>query len=616
MARLLDAVNSPADLKGLTFSQLDELAEEIRQEIITTVSHRGGHLAANLGVVELTIALHSILDSPQDKIIWDVGHQTYAHKLLTGRRDQFASLRQHGGLSGFPRRSESSHDVFGTGHSSTSVSAALGLAEARDLLGEDYHVVAVIGDGALGAGLAFEALNHAGHRGTDLVVVLNDNEMSIDKNVGALARYLTQLRMDPTLYKARTELENLLKQIPAFGGIVHRAVDKLKDGLKQVLVPGMFFEELGFSYYGPLNGHNIGLLRWGLRDALAMKGPVLLHVVTTKGKGHPLAERNPKQYHGISAASSSADRPSNSQVFGEMLCRLAKNNERIVAVTAAMAEGTGLSLFQQHFPDRFFDVGIAEQHALTLAAGLAAGGQRPVVALYSTFLQRGYDQLIHDICLQELPVVLAVDRSGLVGEDGPTHHGVFDLSFLRIVPGLVILAPKDGKELEDMLAWALTQEGPVAICYPRGTLSPLGYEEPIVLGRGQRLRTGKDLNFIALGSMVGPCQAAAKLLAQAGVDAGVVNARFVKPLDVDLIQGTPGYLITVEENVLMGGFGSAVLEACGDGRFLGRIGLPDSFVEHGPQSLLHEKYGLTPEAISAYAHRALCLAREGRKSLG
>jgi 1-deoxy-D-xylulose-5-phosphate synthase len=616
MARLLDAVNSPADLKALTSSQLNQLAEEIRQEIISTVSSCGGHLAANLGVVELTIALHSILDSPRDKIIWDVGHQTYAHKLLTGRRDRFASLRQYGGISGFPRRGESLHDIFGAGHSSTSISAALGLAEARDLSGEDYRVVAVIGDGALGAGLAFEALNHAGHRGTDLLVILNDNEMSIDKNVGALARYLTQLRMDPTLYKARTELENLLKQIPAFGGIVHRVVDKLKDALKQVLVPGMFFEELGFSYYGPLNGHDIGLLRWGLRDALAMKGPVLLHVVTTKGKGHPLAERNPKRYHGIAAASSGDNGRSNSQVFGEMLCRLAKEDDRIVAVTAAMAEGTGLSRFQEQFPDRFFDVGIAEQHALVLAAGLAVGGKRPVVAMYSTFLQRGYDQLIHDICLQELPVVLAIDRSGLVGEDGPTHHGAFDLSFLRIIPGLVIMAPKDGKELEDMLAWAVTHEGPVAICYPRGSLPPLGHEEPILLGRGQRLRTGKDLNFITIGSMVGPCQGAAELLARRGIDAGVVNARFVKPLDVDLIENTPGYLITVEENVLMGGFGSAVREFLPDGRLIGCIGLPDVFVEHGPCLVLHEKYGLTPEAISAYAQKAFSLAREGRKSLG
>ena len=614
MTRVLAAVNSPADLKGLTSSELSKLAEEIREEIISTVSNCGGHLAANLGVVELTIALHSILDSPRDKIIWDVGHQTYAHKLLTGRRDQFASLRQYGGLSGFPRRSESPHDIFGAGHSSTSISAALGLAEARDLAGEDYHVVAVIGDGALGAGLAFEALNHAGHRGTDLLVILNDNEMSIDKNVGALARYLTQLRMDPTLYKARTELENLLKQIPAFGGIVHRVVDKLKDGLKQVLVPGMFFEELGFSYYGPLNGHNIGLLRGGLRDALAMKGPVLLHVVTTKGKGHPLAERNPRQYHGIAAASSGENGPSNSRLFGETLCRMAKEDDRIVAVTAAMAEGTGLSVFQQQFPDRFFDVGIAEQHALVLAAGLAVGGKRPVVAMYSTFLQRGYDQLIHDICLQGLPVVLAIDRSGLVGEDGPTHHGAFDLSFLRIIPGLVILAPKDGKELEDMLAWALNYEGPVALCYPRGSLTPLGSEEPIALGRGQRLATGQDLNFITLGSMVGTCQEAAKLLARQGIDAGVVNARFVKPLDVELIRSTPGYLITVEENVLMGGFGSAVLEACPNGRLIGRIGLPDVFIEHGPVSVLHEKYGLTPEAISAYAQEAL--RREGRKSLG
>ena len=475
-------------------------------------------------------------------------------------------------------------------------------------------MVAVIGDGAWGAGLAFEALNHAGHRGTDLLVILNDNEMSIDKNVGALARYLTQLRMDPTLYKARTELENLLKQIPAFGGIVHRVVDKLKDGLKQVLVPGMFFEELGFSYYGPLNGHNIGLLRWGLRDALAMKGPVLLHVVTTKGKGHPLAERNPRQYHGIAAASSGENGPSNSRLFGETLCRMAKEDDRIVAVTAAMAEGTGLSVFQQQFPDRFFDVGIAEQHALVLAAGLAVGGKRPVVAMYATFLQRGYDQLIHDICLQGLPVVLAIDRSGLVGEDGPTHHGAFALSFLRIIPGLVILAPKDGKELEDMLAWALNYEGPVALCYPRGSLTPLGSEEPIALGRGQRLSTGQDLNFITLGSMVGTCQEAAKLLARQGIDAGVVNARFVKPLDVELIRSTPGYLITVEENVLMGGFGSAVLEACPNGRLIGRIGLPDVFIEHGPVSVLHEKYGLTPEAISAYAQEAL--RREGRKSLG
>ncbi len=611
---ILPGINSPQDLQGLTPRDLKELAEELRARIVQTVASNGGHLAPNLGAVELTLALHTVFDSPRDKIIWDVGHQSYAHKLLTGRGESFATLRQFDGISGFPKPAESPHDVFATGHSSTSISAALGLAVARDLAGESHRVIAVIGDGSLTGGLAFEGLNQAGHLGTNLLVVLNDNEMSIAPNVGAIARYLRRLRMHPGLHRLSEDLEERVRRIPGLGDFTAQAMEKVKDGLKYLVIPGVFFEELGLSYFGPVDGHQIGELQHAFREALAHGGPVLVHVLTKKGRGYEPAERNPERFHSVGPFAVETGKPiaargarSFTDLFGQALVELAQEDARVVAITAAMPEGTGLDRFARRFPLRFFDVGIAESHAVTMAAGMAAGGLRPVVAIYSTFLQRAYDQILHDVCLQNLPVIFALDRAGIVGQDGPTHHGLFDLSYLRHIPGISILAPKDERELRQMLRTALAAGSPVAIRYPRAAGLGLPLEKnPAVLpwGRAELTRRGHDVALIALGTLVGTAEAAADYLDSQGISAAVVNARFVKPLDEDLLLDLAHRtkrVVTLEEHVVTGGFGTAVLELLA-AKGLTRVqtkclGLPDRFVEHGPRGLLLERHGLSVAGI-------------------
>jgi 1-deoxy-D-xylulose-5-phosphate synthase len=614
---LLARINSPEDLKQLDLRSLEQLAGEIRQIIVSTVEKNGGHLGANLGVVELTLALHSVLSAPRDKIIWDVGHQCYTHKLLTGRQDRFHTLRQWGGLSGFPLPSESAYDHFGVGHSSTSISAAAGMVIARDLRGEDYQVVAVIGDGALTGGMAFEALNHIGSLGRDIIVILNDNEMSITNNVGALSDYLGRIRSHSGLYQAREGLAAFLRSVPLVGQPLARLAHRVKVTLKHML-PGQFFEELGFAYLGPFDGHNIAELQRAIRAGMQRRGPVLIHVHTQKGRGHALAEENPHRYHGV-GPSRSGDQdngPTFSEVFGRTLVQLAEKDPRIVAITAAMRDGTGLGPFAQVFPARFFDVGIAEQHALGLAAGMAKEGLRPVVAIYSTFLQRGYDQVIHDLALQGLPVVLAVDRAGAVGEDGATHQGVFDISFLRPVPGLTLLAPRDGGELAAMLAWALTQEGPVAIRYPRGSAGnlaargPFAPREPIP---AVEVKPGRDGVVFTFGPMVDVALEAAESL-EPKLSFSVVNMRTLKPLDQAVVRSAvegKKYVFTLEDHVLAGGFGSGVLEVLmdmGAGKppcRVERLGYPDGFIPHGSIQRIHQEYGLTAPQVAEALRRAV-----------
>lgn len=617
MGRLLDGINEPSDLRRLTPDQLEQLAAEIRQLIIETVAGVGGHLAPNLGVVELTLALHAVFQAPEDRIVWDVGHQCYVHKIVTGRRAQFGTLRQHGGLSGFPNRNESPYDCFGTGHASTSVSAALGMSLARDLSGGRRHVVAVIGDGALTGGLAYEALNHAGHLGRRLIVVLNDNERSIAKNVGAMAHYLSRLRTDPVYFRSKEECESLLRRIPAIGPQVLRWVGRVKDSVKYLVVPGMLFEELGFTYLGPIDGHNIPAMLNVFRQAQAVEGPVVVHVLTRKGKGYPPAEKRPGKFHGIgpfdvaTGKTSPAGRVSYTEVFGNTLVRLAREDERILAITAAMTRGTGLTGFAQEFPERFFDVGIAEPHAVTLAAGLAVEGFRPVVAIYSTFLQRAYDQVLHDVCLQRLPVVFALDRGGLVGEDGPTHHGLFDFAYLRSIPHMVVAAPKDENELQHLLKTAVVHEGPIAIRYPRGEGTGCALDQELrvlPVGQAEVLREGDDITLLAIGNMVPLALDAAAQLARRGVHAGVINARWVKPLDEERIcrqVRQTRRLIIIEEHVASGGFGGAVLEMLArrgiSGVRVRLVAVPDTFVEHGAPEVLRAKYGLTVEQVVAIA---------------
>ncbi len=615
MSELLENIQSPADLKSLSLSQLYTLAGEIRERIIVTTAQTGGHLAPSLGAVELTIALHRELNSPIDKIIWDVGHQCYAHKLLTGRQKEFANLRQYGGLSGFTRRQESPHDPFGAGHGSTSISAALGFATARDLRGGDETIVAVIGDGALTGGLALEALNQAGEQQRDLVVVLNDNEMSISHNVGAMSGYLATLRatLHPAGRRAREDALRLLRRIPMGEDMVH-ALDRVKLGIKQLVVPGMLFEQFGFTYLGPIDGHNIAHMSSLLGHAVRIKGPVLVHLLTQKGRGYEPAENNPRRFHGTSPflpengeTVSSRQQPTFSEVLGQTVCELAEDDERIVAISAAMLDGTGLDQFKKLFPGRCFDVGMAEEHAVTYAAGLAAAGMRPIVAIYSTFLQRSYDQIIHDVALQNLPVVFAVDRAGLVGADGPTHHGLFDLSYLRHIPNMTVMAPSDRAELRHMLATALTLDSPAALRYPRGCGPAVDWQvplEPLPVGKGKVRREGNDIAVVAVGNCVAAALEAAEVLSKQGIDATVVDARFVKPLDEDLIislANNIGAIITVEENVRAGGFGSAVAELlndCGpDDVRLVRLGVPDEFVTFGGVEHLRADVGIDTEAI-------------------
>ena len=610
MENMLDGINTPEDLKKLDVKELELLSSEVRAFLMEKVSKSGGHLAANLGVVELTLALHTVFDSPRDKIIWDVGHQSYVHKLLTGRRDKFDTLRHHGGMSGFPKKKESLHDVFQTGHSSTSVSAALGMARGRDLSGDKHHVIAVIGDGSMSGGMAFEALNHAGDMGTDLIVVLNDNEMSISQNVGGLAQYLGRLRTDPKYFRLKEDVEEILKRIPAIGGKVLKSVERVKDALKFLMVPGMLFEELGFTYLGPVNGHQIDSLLSVLRGAKKLKGPVLIHVLTKKGKGFDFVECNPDFFHGIGPfdpnkppLQQKGGIPTYTEIFSRTLVSAARENPRLLAITAAMTAGTGLDSFAVEFPERFFDVGIAEQHAVTFAAGLATAGYHPLVAVYSTFLQRAYDQTLHDVCIQGLPVLFALDRAGLVGEDGETHQGVFDLSYLRHIPGMSIIAPRDENMLQHAVVTGLERRAPVAVRYPRGRGTGVALSEPAQLpwGRGETLRQGRDVAILVVGPLAGSALAAAEKLSGLGVEAAVIDPVFIKPLDANLIVEAARRvrfgLVTVEENALAGGFGSAVLELLEQNGVknvaVRRLGIPDSFVEHGARNLLLEEIGLT-----------------------
>ncbi len=613
--KLLDTINSPADVKKLSLGQMQQLAGELRQLLIEVISHTGGHLAPNLGVVELTLALHKVFNTPQDKLVFDVGHQSYIHKIITGRREQFQTLRQYGGLSGFPKRSESEHDAFGTGHSSTSISAALGMACARDLQGEDYNVVAIIGDGSMTGGMAFEALNNAGMLHKKMVVVLNDNEMSISKNVGAMSEYLYQLRTGETYNKIKNDIEGWLKNME-FGTDVLKAIRRLKGSVKYLMVPTSIFEELGFTYLGPVDGHDLQGLLEVLQAAKKIDGPVMVHVLTKKGKGYKPAEESPNKFHGTGPFDIATGKkitkpgtpPTYTEVFGNTLSTLADEDEKIVGITAAMPDGTGLNIFAQAHKDRFFDVGIAEQHAVTAAAGMAAAGMKPVTAIYSTFMQRAYDSVLHDICMQNLHVTMCLDRAGLVGDDGYTHHGVFDYAYLRSIPNMTIMAPKDENELRHMLRTALLYNAPVAIRYPRGSGVGVAIDEPmhtLPIGRAEVLREGSDVCLWAIGSMVQTALAAADALAQQGISAGVVNMRFAKPLDEELLlQHAKSYkkIVTLEEGVLAGGVGSAVLEALNAAKMLGScavrtFGIGDEFVLHGDKKLLFRDLGLDTPAL-------------------
>jgi 1-deoxy-D-xylulose-5-phosphate synthase len=613
VGEMISSLNLPDDLKKLDAVQLNMVAAEIREYMIRTVADNGGHLAASLGVVELAVALHSNYSSPRDKIIWDVGHQSYPHKLLTGRWDQFPTLRQYGGICGFPKPSESEHDPFITGHSSTSISAALGLALSLNYKADESKVVAVIGDGALTGGMAFEALNHAGHIKANLRVILNDNKMSIGSNVGGMSAYLGRIRSDPKYSRLKKDFEQFVNRIPFIGKSLVDTAERIKGGLKYVIMPGMIFEELGFTYFGPVDGHNIAAIKNVLQQADKMSGPVLVHVVTEKGKGYHFAEKSPEIYHGIGPFDLNNGIPLKSKksltytdTFGQTLLKLSRENPKIVAITAAMTAGTGLNKFSKEFPDRFYDVGIAEQHGVTLAAALAAGGMRPVVAVYSTFLQRAYDQVLHDTCLQKLPVVFAVDRAGIIGEDGETHQGLFDLSYLRNIPNMTIMAPANEDELQHMLLTAFDyRDGPVAIRYPRDKVEGIELKDPQILpwGKGELVRHGEDLLIIAAGTIVNTAIAAAEKLFWQGIKTAVINARFVKPLDEELILSWAqkcGRVITIEENILAGGFGSGVLELFekrGICLPVKRLGIDDQFVGHGSRAQVLSCCNLDTDAI-------------------
>ncbi len=619
---LLETINNPADLKCLQRSQLSGLASEIRKKIVEVVSKTGGHLASSLGVVELAIAIHYVFNVPEDKLIWDVGHQAYAHKLLTGRQKQFDRLRQFRGLCGFTRMSESPYDAFSTGHSSTSISAGLGMSCGKALKGEKSKVIAVIGDGSMTAGLAYEGLNQAGDLKKDLIVILNDNDMSIARNVGALSSFLSRKFSGKKLQEFRKELGEFLKSVPRIGDDIYHFAKRSEESFKTFVTPGMLFEAFNFEYFGPINGHNLDHLINILVNIKHLNEPVLLHITTRKGKGYPPAEKNPTYFHGVGCfevrtgqcVNHSECAPTYTQVFGKTMSELAKLNKNIVAVTAAMPEGTGLCEYSEQFPDRFFDVGIAEQHGVTFAAGLATQGFKPVVAIYSTFLQRAYDQILHDVCLESLPVVFAVDRGGIVGEDGATHHGLFDLCYLRSLPNMVIMAPKDENELRRMLYTAVSLDKPTAIRYPRGIGVGVKMDNPpalLSLGKAEVLTEGQDVLILAIGRSVNDAIEAHDLLKQKGIFSTVVNARFVKPLDValftELVKKIPR-VITVEENMRQGGFGSAVMECLGDEDIvcrIRRIGIRDTFVEHGSQKILRRKYHVDTTAIVEAAEKLM-----------
>lgn len=611
---ILKTIHSPEDLKRVPPGQFPQLCQEIREQILGVVSNVGGHLASNLGVVELTVALHYLLDTPKDKIVWDTSNQAYTHKLLTGRREQFHTLRQYGGLSGFCKREESVYDTFNAGHAGTGVSAAFGMVEAREQLGQNHKVVCVVGDGAMTAGMTLEGLHHAGGLGKDFLVVLNDNQMSISKNVGAISAYLSRTFTGEFYTRMRQETGQLLRKIPHIGQDMQKLARRAEELAKGAILPGLLFEELGFQYSGPIDGHNFEHLLPTLENVLKLKGPVLLHVITKKGLGYEPAINNPVWFHACppfvretGAPAKKAARPSYTQIAMDTLLKLAREDKRVVAVTAAMCEGTGLTSFEKEFPDRIYDVGIAEQHAVTFAAGLSAQGLKPVVAMYATFLQRAYDQVVHDVATQNLPVLFCIDRGGLVAEDGTTHHGAFDYAYLRHVPNMVVMAPKDENELQHMLKTGLEYDGPISVRYPRGVslgvqMDPAPASLPI--GKGELLKDGTDVAIMAVGVSVWQAYKAAERLSQEGVSAAVVNARFVKPLDRDLVVDVAQrvrYVVTVEEGCKMGGFGSAVLETLSEAGVTGVttkvLGLPDWYIEQGPQDLLRERYGLTAEGI-------------------
>jgi 1-deoxy-D-xylulose-5-phosphate synthase len=623
MEPLLPGIAGPEDLKKLPQSSLEQVCAELRDEIITGVSRSGGHLGASLGVVELTVALHRVFSTPTDKIVWDVGHQAYGHKLLTGRRERFGTLRSKGGIAGFPKQSESPHDMFGVGHASTAISAALGFAAARDAEGRKNSVIAVVGDGALTGGLSFEGLNNAGQIGTNMIVILNDNKMSISPNVGAISKYLTRITSGKHYVRLEADIWDLLGKVP-HGSKAQKMAGRIKESLKQLVVPTILFEELGFKYFGPLDGHDLPLMVKTLRAVRKLKGPILIHCITEKGKGYKFAEEDGQRYHGVGKFDKARgikvvppDIPSYTTVFGETLANLAEKDPRIHGVTAAMPTGTGLIPMRDRCPGRFHDVGIAEGHAVTFSAGLASDGQKPVVAIYSTFLQRALDQIIHDVALQKLPVVFAVDRGGVVGEDGPTHHGVFDYTYLRMIPEMVVMAPRDEDQLRHMLATGLARdEGPSSIRYPRGSglgVSLEGEPTPLPIGTSETLAKGEDLCILAVGSMVPEAVAAADILAKTGLSAEVVDMRFIKPLDVDLLDSVwkrHRLVVTVEENSLAGGFGAAVLEWASQSGVTSRpqvliLGIPDSFQEHASRNELLDDLGLTGQGLATRIHEIL-----------
>ena len=608
---MLEKINGPKDIKALSWEELDVLGQEIRQFLIEKISATGGHLASNLGVVELTMAIYRTFDLPEDKVIWDVGHQAYTHKILSGRKD-FDDLRQFGGISGFPKRAESPCDSFNTGHSSTSISAGLGMAIGRDLRGEDYHVISIIGDGALTGGMAYEALNNAARINKNFIIILNDNNMSISENVGGMSKYLSGIRTGAGYNDLKRQITDLLEKVPVAGPRMIRRISMIKQGLKQLLIPGMLFEDMGITYLGPVDGHDVKQLSRVLNEAKRLDHAVLVHVLTKKGKGYAPAEKNPSAFHGVNPFNISTGKPkkaktapSYTDVFSKKLVELAGRDKRIVAITAAMPDGTGLTRFKNEFPDRFFDVGIAEQHAVTSAAGMAAAGMRPVVAVYSSFLQRGFDQILHDVSIQNLPVVFAVDRAGLVGSDGETHQGIFDLSYLTCIPNMAVLAPKNRWELEKELEFAFQYPGPIAIRYPRGEgyQGLKEYQAPVEFRRGELISEGEGIALLAVGSMVSTAEHIRDKLKEEGYDLTLANGRFIKPIDVKLVDrlaATHDCIVTLEENVLQGGFGlqvtSYVHKHYPDVRVL-NIALPDAYVEHGNVSLLREALGIDSDSI-------------------
>ncbi|MDO4518395.1 MAG: 1-deoxy-D-xylulose-5-phosphate synthase, partial [Bacillota bacterium] len=612
MSKYLRAHNFPEDLKDMDYRELELLSYELRDFLVDSVSKTGGHLASNLGIVEIAIALHKCLDTPKDKIVWDVGHQTYVHKILTGRIDGFKTLRKYGGMSGFPKMAESEYDTFDMGHSSNSISLGLGLASARDLLDEDYKVVSVIGDGAITGGLAYEALNNAGHKNTNLIVILNDNGMSISPNTGGISRSLGRITSTDTYIHMKVQSKKGLSKVPIIGDSMISGIHSAKSKIKYAVIDGIFFEELGFKYLGPIDGHNIKELCETIDRAKAINGPILIHAVTSKGKGYSKAEENPGLFHGIGPFDVDTGIPNKknsgksfSKVFGDKLTEMAREDDRIIAVSAAMIDGVGLEDFHREFPDRLFDVGIAEGHAVSFSAGLAKSGLKPFVAIYSSFLQRAYDQIVEDVCLQNLPVTLCIDRAGVVGADGETHHGLFDLSYLKSIPNLTVFAPKDGFELEAMMEEALRLDGPCAIRYPRGEAGSIEQEPHVEPGKSHLLREGKDVEIWAVGAMVKEALAAADILREDGLDIGVVNLSSVKPLDIDMIRESSihsSLIVTAEDGVVLGGIGETIASTV-KGAFAGDmdaenraevlcLGWPDKFIEHGTQAELYHIYGL------------------------